>query len=89
MSSPVEPFTYPLASWPAYNYENPETRGNASIFIVTSVITTVVVALRLYSRHYLLRSAGIDDVLLLFRLCTCSSIRAKTRGYPVAAQGIG
>jgi hypothetical protein len=61
----MEPFTYPPASWPAPNYENPETRGNASIFIVTSVITAVVVTLRLYSRYYLLRSTGIDDVLLL------------------------
>lgn len=63
MSSTVEPLQWPVG-WPAPNYENPETRGDPSIFIVTSVVTTIVVALRLYSRHFLLRSVGIDDVLL-------------------------
>jgi len=65
MSSIVESISNPPASWPAPNYENPETRGKASFFIVTSIVTTVVVALRLYSRHYILRSVGIDDALLL------------------------
>lgn len=63
MSSTVEPLPWPVG-WPAPNYENPETRGHPSIFIVTSVLTTIVVGLRLYSRHYLLRSVGIDDALL-------------------------
>lgn len=65
MSSIVESLASRPTSWPAPNYENPETRGDASFFIVTSVVTTVVVALRLYSRRYILRSVGIDDVLLL------------------------
>lgn len=64
MSLTVEPAAWPTG-WPAPNYENPETRGHPSLFIVTSVVTTIVVALRLYSRHYLLKSAGLDDVLLL------------------------
>lgn len=64
MSVTVEPSTWPTG-WPAPNYDNPETRGHPSIFIATSVITTIVVALRLYSRHYLLKSIGLDDGLLL------------------------
>jgi hypothetical protein len=78
MSSTVEPVQWP-AGWPAPNYENPETRGHPSIFIVTSVVTTIVVALRLYSRHYLLRSVGIDDVLLFAGyVCTVQFLLDKT-----------
>ncbi|EXJ80672.1 hypothetical protein A1O3_06956 [Capronia epimyces CBS 606.96] len=51
--------------WPMPNYDNPPTRGSPSLFIVTLVITAIVVALRLYSRHYLTRSVGLDDGLLL------------------------
>ncbi|EXJ90249.1 hypothetical protein A1O1_03348 [Capronia coronata CBS 617.96] len=51
--------------WPLPNYENPHTRGSPGLFIATLVITTVIVVLRFYSRHYITRSLGLDDGLIL------------------------
>ena len=63
MSLTVNASSWP-ADWPQPNYEDPETRGSASLFIITLAITTVVVALRLYSRGFVVRSVGLDDALL-------------------------
>lgn len=51
--------------WPLPNYENPPTRGSPCMFIIVLIITTIAVALRLYSRYFLTRSPGIDDAFLL------------------------
>jgi hypothetical protein len=51
--------------WPLPNYENPPTRGSPCLFIIVLVVTTIVVALRFYSRYFLTRSPGIDDAFLL------------------------
>ena len=50
--------------WPAPNYIDPPTRGSPALFIFTAAVTTVVVALRIYSRFCLTRSPGIDDIFL-------------------------
>jgi len=59
-----------LQKWPNPNYDNPETRGHAlvvvnSIFIGLVIIT---VGLRLYTRIYIKRWFGIDDVFILLAL---------------------
>ena len=51
--------------WPIPNYVNPPTRGTPALFLFTCAVTAVVVALRLYSRFYLTRSPGIDDIFLV------------------------
>ena len=59
-----------LLSFPSPNYDNPVTRGNAlvivnSIFISLAVIT---VCMRMYTRLFLKRWFGIDDVFILLAL---------------------
>ena len=51
--------------WPTPNYVDPPTRGSPSLFIAISVITTAVVALRLYSRFVVTRSPGADDTFIV------------------------
>jgi hypothetical protein len=59
-----------LASWPAPNYINPETRG-PSVVIFNAVlisIVTLTVLLRLYVRASMLRWLGLDDVFIIAAL---------------------
>ncbi|KAK6352031.1 hypothetical protein TWF718_005180 [Orbilia javanica] len=55
-----------LATWPAPNYVNPEnqTAQLMAIEITLCTVTTVVMALRLYSRGVLTKSIGLDDWLM-------------------------
>jgi hypothetical protein len=57
-----------IASWPPPNYEHPTRRYWAAPFsIVLCVISTLVVAARVYAR--ITRTAGafgLDDVLIIF-----------------------
>lgn len=64
MSLIASPSAWP-AGWPEPNYENPVTRGNPALFVVTFVLTTIVVALRLYCRWFVVRSIGLDDTLVV------------------------
>jgi hypothetical protein len=55
-----------LLSWPKPNYVDPIRRGPALV-IVNSVllpIAIVVVGLRLYTRLFIIRSAGLDDLFI-------------------------
>ncbi|KAK4934329.1 hypothetical protein LTR10_024373 [Elasticomyces elasticus] len=52
-------------SWPVPNYIDPPTRGSPSLFVVMMVISTIVVALRIYSRHFVTKSLGLDDGFLV------------------------
>ena len=56
-----------VASWPAPNYVDPETRGPALLITVLIImpIALVTLACRLYVRMYLLRRAGWDDWLMI------------------------
>ena len=63
-----------VASWPAPNYTNPETRGPALIVVelITVFISTVCIALRLYVKARILHSVGWDDWLIVgaaVRIC--------------------
>ncbi|KAK9416214.1 hypothetical protein SUNI508_09794 [Seiridium unicorne] len=55
------------AGWPVPNYINPETRGPAGKIIGSTLISlvTVVLILRMYTRQFISRSLGLDDVLIL------------------------
>ncbi|KAL2428899.1 hypothetical protein ABEF95_004937 [Exophiala dermatitidis] len=59
-----------VASWPRPNYIDPNTRGPALeyICIIFSAVAVVVLAARLYSRLFITRAPGLDDLLALFAL---------------------
>jgi len=56
-----------VASWPAPNYTNPETRGPALIIVdlLAVSISTICLGLRLYVRARIVRSVGWDDWLMV------------------------
>ena len=56
-----------VASWPAPNYINPQTRGPALIVVelLTVFISTVCIALRLYVKARIIHSVGWDDWLII------------------------
>jgi hypothetical protein len=56
-----------FGSWPMPNYVNPETRGPAGKIVGSTLISlvTVIVALRIYTRHFISKSLGLDDILIL------------------------
>ncbi|KAL7626169.1 hypothetical protein AAE478_002939 [Parahypoxylon ruwenzoriense] len=57
-----------LASWPTPNHVNPETRGHVGMIISLLLIglVTIILAIRLYSRKWLTRGFGLDDIFILF-----------------------
>ncbi|EKD15373.1 uncharacterized protein L3040_001740 [Drepanopeziza brunnea f. sp. 'multigermtubi'] len=56
-----------IASWPAPNYVDPDTRGNANVIlnIAFYVILICFVVLRVFTRTHLNNAFGADDVLIL------------------------
>lgn len=56
-----------LATWPKPNYVNPENQTAVLLGTEISliVLTTIVVALRVYTRAALTRSIGSDDWLMV------------------------
>jgi hypothetical protein len=56
-----------VKTWPAPNYDNPETRGPGLIILVSLFFTiaTFVVSVRWYTRWYITGSFGADDILIL------------------------
>jgi hypothetical protein len=63
-----------IKSWPAPNYINPETRGNANIIlnIVLYALLLFFIGLRIFTRTYLRSSFGADDVFMLLALIPAS-----------------
>jgi hypothetical protein len=59
-----------IESWPAPNYINPETRGNANVIlnIVLYSLLLFFIGLRIFTRTYLRSSFGADDVFILLAL---------------------
>jgi hypothetical protein len=59
-----------ILSWPKPNYVDPVTEGPALtlIGIILSGITIPLVAARIYSRLFITRAPGIDDLLILISL---------------------
>ncbi|KAI4862175.1 hypothetical protein F4820DRAFT_460402 [Hypoxylon rubiginosum] len=54
-------------SWPASNYNNPESRGHSGMIVgvLLVVLVTITLAIRLYARKWLTRGFGVDDILIL------------------------
>ena len=59
-----------LLSWPAPNYQDPVTRGDALVVVNSIFITLVIVTvgLRLYTRLVIKRWFGLDDIFILLAL---------------------
>lgn len=55
-----------LLSWPAANYENPETRGWEApiILIIMLVATTIIYVARMWARLVVAKNHGWDDVMM-------------------------
>ncbi|KAL4883316.1 hypothetical protein BJY04DRAFT_216616 [Aspergillus karnatakaensis] len=59
-----------LLTWPKPNYDNPPTRGHA-VLVVTIIclsLSTIITLLRVWTRLRITRTAGLDDVLIVFGL---------------------
>jgi hypothetical protein len=56
-----------LASQPRPNYIDPETRGPAGKIVAAllMLLASIIVALRVFTRHYITKGLGLDDVLIL------------------------
>ncbi|KAI7234261.1 hypothetical protein KC365_g6034 [Hortaea werneckii] len=55
-----------LSTWPTPNYDDPKTRGQASLIvnIIFLFMVLVAVALRVYSRTSVRRWFGLDDIMI-------------------------
>ncbi|KAL6245250.1 hypothetical protein RBB50_008025 [Rhinocladiella similis] len=60
-----------IATWPKPNYVNPATRGLALeyVCIIFSVVGVIIVAARVYSRLFITKAPGLDDLLVVLALC--------------------
>lgn len=56
-----------IAAWPKPNFENPETRGPANEIVagVLTGIVTIILPIRLYTRHFLSSGLALDDALIV------------------------
>lgn len=56
-----------VKTWPEPNYDNPETRGPSLIILVSLffLIAAFVVLVRCYTRWYITKSFGADDVFIM------------------------
>lgn len=66
----LTPFSAPpevIASWPTPNFVNPDDRGPALVYvcIIFTVIGTLLVTARIYSRLFITRAPGVDDFLII------------------------
>lgn len=64
-----------ILSWPLPNYDDPVTRDDALVIVNSALIRLVmiVVLLRLYSRLYVRRWFGLDDVFIIVALVCVES----------------
>lgn len=62
-----------MASWPAPNYLDPETRGPAGKIVGSTFMSlvTLVLILRMYTRQFISKGFGLDDVLILIAYVRC------------------
>lgn len=56
-----------ISTFPRPNYVNPETRGPSSIVIgiILVSLVTVIIGLRVFTRRFVSRGFGLDDILIL------------------------
>jgi hypothetical protein len=62
-----------LHTWPAPNYVDPETRGWGAPagIIAMCIVTTAVVAARLWARFRIKHTSGVDDWLIIAAMVSC------------------
>jgi hypothetical protein len=56
-----------VASWPPANYVDPPSRGDGLVIAsaVFGSLTTIAMAMRIYTRFAITRTFGIDDILIV------------------------
>jgi hypothetical protein len=59
-----------ILSWPAPNYVNPESQGNALVVVslLLASLATVLVVLRISTRVWIIRHPGADDFFVVLGL---------------------
>lgn len=64
-----------VASWPAPNFVNPETRGPAKdiVTVILWAIVSIIIVLRIYTRRYISQRVGWDDVLVTVAYVTATA----------------
>ncbi|KAJ6259390.1 hypothetical protein Dda_6291 [Drechslerella dactyloides] len=75
-------------SWPAPDYEHPANRGRSLIVVEIALfsLTAIIVAGRIYTRRWIIRSFGLDDWFIIPSTIFClgltiSTCLATTGGY--------
>lgn len=65
-----------LSTFPAPNFVNPDTAGPAAFIIVSVLLFLVIVLLgiRIYTRLWISRGFGLDDILIMLAF-----VRAHSR----------
>ncbi|KAH8705852.1 hypothetical protein BGW36DRAFT_457224 [Talaromyces proteolyticus] len=80
-----------VASWPLPNYADPVTRGDGIVIasVVFGVVGTIATALRVYTRIWITRTMGADDILIIFAwawsiaMMVCLSIASQSYGFSI------
>ncbi|KAK7941014.1 uncharacterized protein PG986_013401 [Apiospora aurea] len=56
-----------IASWPKPDYANPESQGPAGVGIGSTFVAlvTIILLLRLYTRRWISKGFGLDDILIV------------------------
>jgi hypothetical protein len=59
-----------ILSWPKSNYDDPESQGDGivAVSLFLAITAAILVSLRLYTRIFLIRQPGLDDVLIILGL---------------------
>jgi hypothetical protein len=74
-----------IESWPAPNYVDPETRGQSLLVVNITLLCLCLIALasRLWARLVILRSPGLDDLLITIAIVSSSrrKLQRKLIGY--------
>jgi hypothetical protein len=67
-----------LETWPTPNYTNPETRGSTLVIVnaVFIALTIFVVFARLYTRCFINRWFGVDDIFIVLALVSLQFLRS-------------
>ena len=75
MPGGIHPPPQVIASWPAPNYENPQTQGPAlmAVTILLSAVGVFTVAARVYSRIVITKVPGLDDALAVGSLVSINT----------------
>lgn len=62
-----------LSTWPTPNYVNPVTHGPADIVIILLLLAlvTIFLCIRFYTRLFITRGFGVDDVLVILAFVRC------------------